>query len=190
VGKINLNKGQSITLDKRDGGSVVASNGWTASNKDYDLKGLVRYHNGRQVYVGAANLDEVLATPEGAVRHHGDVTRPGERERITITWHPDVASVALSSYSARENGPGSFREYGVFVEIANGPQVVGITAQNANASRTSYTLCFGEIVFGQTPGELTVVNHEEYSKSGSERRVAYKGRKIKMDAGPEGQPKS
>src|SRR4051794_12522778 len=86
AGKISLTKGTRVTLEKH--AAIVVSNGWTAAGKDYDLKALVRYHDGRLVYVGAANADEVLSTPEGAVRHHGDVTQPGELEKITITWHP------------------------------------------------------------------------------------------------------
>lgn len=184
---ISLHKGQRVRLDKN--GDIIVSNGWTADGKDYDLKGLVRYRDGRApIYVGAANLDEVLSIPEGAVRHGGDVTEPGARETMTVSWHPDVASVALSSYSALENGTGSFMEYGVFVEIANGPQVVGIAAADASAEGTSYTLCFGEVLFNDD-GSLTVINHELYSAANSEHRVGYRGDQVVMDIGPVGQPK-
>jgi len=188
MSRINLDKGRSISLDK-NGGNVEVSNGWTAPGKDYDLKALVRYRDGRTVYVGAANKDEILCTREGAVLHGGDVKRPGDREIVTIKWHPDIASVAVSSYSALENGAGSFQQYGVFVEVKNGPQVIGIAAANTSANGNSYTLCFGEIVFGDEPGQLTVTNLEMYSKPGSENRIAYKGSKVVMDAGPRGKTK-
>lgn len=187
-GSISLKKGEKVSLTKTPSASITVENGWTARNKDYDLKALVRYHDGRQVYVGAANSDELLVTPEGSVRHSGDAQRAGELEKITISWHPDIASVALSSYSALENGTGSFRQYGVFVNILNGPQVVGIKAADASADGNSYTLCFGEVIF-QPDRSFEVVNLELYSARNSERRIAYRGDRVVMDAGPEGKHK-
>jgi tellurium resistance protein TerD len=188
-GKISLVKGATISLTKTVDATISASNGWKAKNKDYDLKALVRYKDGRQIYVGAANSDEVLATPEGAVRHGGDV-RAGssDLETITIKWHPDIASVALSSYSALENGQGSFHQYGVYVNIKNGDQLVGIDAADASADGESYTLCFGEVTF-QPDHSFNVTNLELYSKRGSEHRIGYKHDKVVMDAGPKGKNK-
>ena len=146
TGTVSLAKNQGVRLDKKET-PIVASNGWTASGKDYDLKACVFYRDGHVVYVGAANADESLSTPDGAIRHGGDVRVPGEREKITISWHPDIAKVALSSYSALENGTGSFKQYGVFVELDNDGQKVRISAEDASAKSTSYTLCFAELVF-------------------------------------------
>lgn len=187
AGRMQLVKGQRLNLTKT-GAPIVAKNGWTAKKKDYDLKALVRYRDGRMLYIGAANADEALSSPEGAIVHGGDARKAGELETITIKWDAGIASVALSSYSALENGPGSFKEYGVYVEIVNGPQVVRISAADASANRNSYTLCFGEVLFEQD-GSLTVVNHELYSKPSSENRVGYKGDKVVMDIGPRGQTK-
>lgn len=187
TGKISLAKGERVTLTKTSD-PIVAKNGWTAKGKDYDLKALVRYRDGRQVYVGAANADEVLRTQEGAVVHGGDARKAGKLETVTITWHADIASVALSSYSAIENGTGSFRKYGVYVSIENGPQTVEIAAADTSAKGTSYTLCFGEVIFN-ADGSLTVVNREEYSARGSENRIAYQGDRVVMDAGPIGHTK-
>ena len=187
--KVSLKKGQKISLTKNDKGlPIIVENGWTAKGKDYDLKALVRYRDGRLIYVGAANDDEVLSTPEGAVRHGGDVKNAGDMERIEIKWHKDIASVAVSSYSALENGTGSFREYGVFVRITNGKQIVEIPAANTSAKYDSYTLCFGEILYDESGG-LTVSALEKYSASGSERRIGYKGDRVVMDIGPEGETK-
>ena len=141
--KISLKKGQKVSLSKNSGTPIIIENGWTAAGKDYDLKALVRYRSGKLVYVGASNSDEVMSTPEGAIRHGGDVTAPGELEHINIVWHPDIASVAVSSYSAIENGTGSFYRYGVFVRIRNGNQTIEIPAANTSANDKSYTLCFG-----------------------------------------------
>lgn len=189
-GTVNLGKGERLNLTKTETGApILARNGWAAKGKDYDLKALVRYHDGRMLYIGAANADEALRSPEGAVVHGGDVRKgSSELETITIKWDPSIASVALSSYSALANGTGSFRQYGVYVEIVNGPQVVRISADDASANSSSYTLCFGEVLF-ENNGSLTVVSHELYSKSGSENRVGYKGDKVVMDIGPRGQTK-
>ncbi|MCR6689463.1 hypothetical protein [Cellulomonas sp.] len=191
TGRVSLTKGSRITLTKAgaDRPQIQASNGWTAKGKDYDLKALVRYHDGHVVYVGAANADEVLATPEGAVRHSGDARGPGELETVTITWHPDVAAVALSSYSALENGFGSFRKYGVHVDVVNGDQVIGLAAQDSSARWNQYTLCFGEVLLN--PDEtFTVVNLELYSHKNSEHRIGYVDGVVTMDAGPRGQRKA
>jgi tellurium resistance protein TerD len=187
--KIVLEKGKKIQLAKNQSKEIIIENGWTAPNKDYDLKALVRYHNGRLLYVGAANKDEVLQTPEGAIRHGGDVREPGELEKIIIKWHKDIASVAISSYSALENGEGSFRQYGVFVRIKNGQQVIEIPAASTSAKSNSYTLCFGEIIYLPEPDSMEVINLEMYSHANSENRIGYKGSKVKMDIGPVGQPK-
>nr|MCR5221149.1 hypothetical protein [bacterium] len=132
---------------------------------------------------------EVLVTPEGAVRHGGDIKRPGELEHITITWHPAIASIAVSSYSALENGTGSFQEYGVFVRIKNGAQTVEIPAANTSANHRSYTLCFGEILYGTEKDALEVSALELYSRPDSEHRIGYKNGRVVMDIGPEGQLK-
>lgn len=76
--KISLKKGQKVSLAKNSGVPIIVENGWTAQGKDYDLKALVRYRSGKQIYVGAANKDEHLSRPEGAVKHGGDVKNPGE----------------------------------------------------------------------------------------------------------------
>lgn len=188
--KISLKKGEKVSLNKTGGAPIIVENGWKAQGKDYDLKALVRYRNGNIIYVGAANRDEVLQTKEGAVKHGGDIKRPGELERITISWHPDIASVAVSSYSAIENEIGSFCEYGVFVRIKNGNQTIEINAADASADPESYTLCFGEILFGVTPDTFDVSALEMYSRPSSENRIGYKNGRVKMDIGPTGQPKN
>ena len=187
--KISLKKGEKISLSKTDDAPIIVENGWTAKGKDYDLKALVRYRNGKLVYIGAANQDESLQTPDGAVKHGGDVKNPGELEHILVKWHKDIASVAVSSYSALENGPGSFNRYGVYVRVRNGNQIVEIPAANTSANDHSYTLCFGEIIFGDTKNSLDVINLEMYSRPSSESRIGYKGEKVVMDIGPSGRLK-
>ena len=188
--KISLKKGEKISLTKKNNDTpIIIENGWTAEGKDYDLKALVRYRDGRLIYIGAANDDEVLSTPEGAVQHGGDIKNPGEMERILIKWHPDIASVAVSSYSALENGFGSFKGYGVFVRITNGKQIIEIPAESTSGNWFSYTLCFGEIIFGEDK-TFEVSALEMYSSFMSEKRIGYKGDKVVMDIGPRGKQKS
>ena len=188
--KISLKKGERVSLTKnKNNEPIIIENGWEAKGKDYDLKALVLYIDGRLVYVGAENKYEILMTAEGAVRHGGDVTVPGELEHINITWHPDIASVAVSSYSALENGVGSFRRYGVYLRIKNGNQTIEIPASDVSADEKSYTLCFGEILFGEANDSLEVVALELYSSPGSEKRVGYVGGKVVMDKGPAGSRK-
>ena len=67
--------------------------------------------------------------------------------------------------------------------------MVEIPAASASAKWSSYTLCFGEIVFGASPGELEVINLEMYSGAHSENRIGYRGDQVAMDIGPEGQEK-
>lgn len=187
--KISLKKGEKVSLEKNAGVPIIIENGWKAKGKDYDLKALVRYRNGKLIYIGAANADESLQTPDGAVRHGGDVTCPGKLEHIDITWHPDIASVAVSSYSALENGTGSFHRYGVYVRIKNGNQVIEIPAEDTSANDRSYTLCFGEIVYGEMRNTFEVSALEMYSAPNSENRIGYRGNKVVMDIGPRGQTK-
>ena len=187
--KISLKKGEKVSLEKNAGVPIIIENGWKAKGKDYDLKALVRYRNGKLIYIGAANADESLQTPDGAVRHGGDVTCPGKLEHIDITWHPDIASVAVSSYSALENGTGSFHRYGVYVRIKNGNQVIEIPAEDTSANDRSYTLCFGEIVYGEMRNTFEVSALEMYSAPNSENRIGYRGNQVVMDIGPRGQTK-
>ena len=189
--KVSLAKGQKVSLTKRANSNdpIIVECGWEAFGKDYDLKALVRYRDGRQIYIGAANKDEALSTPDGAVRHGGDIKNPGELEHIFIKWDPNIASVAVSSYSAIENGTGSFRKYGVYVRIRNGNQTIEIPARDASADDRSYTLCFGEIVYGQQPDSLEAVALEMYSAPNSEHRIGYQNGKVVMDIGPTGSTK-
>ena len=187
--KVSLVKGQKVSLSKEGTAPIIIENGWTAKGKDYDLKALVRYRNGKHIYIGAANSDEFLSTPDGAVKHGGDVKNPGELENIKIQWHKDIASVAVSSYSAIENGTGSFRRYGVYVRIKNGAQIIEIPAKDTSANDRSYTLCFGEIIFGDKPNTFEVSALELYSRPNSENRIGYKGSTVVMDIGPIGRTK-
>lgn len=186
---VRMTKDKPVSFLKTPAPAIV-TNGWTAKRKEYDLKGLIRYRNGTLLYIGAANDDETLESPEGAVIHHGDSREASTPEKMTIKWHPDIASVAVSSYSALKNGPGSFKEYGVYVDIVKGNEAHRIAAEDANANSSSYTLCFGEFIFGETPNDVTVRKLEEYSRSGSERRIGYVNGTVVMDIGPAGQHKT
>ncbi|MDR0272060.1 MAG: hypothetical protein LBI27_01925, partial [Clostridiales bacterium] len=157
--------------------------------KYYDIKALVRYRSGELIYIGATHDGELLETPDGAVWHSSHVVAPGELEKIFIKWSSDIASVAISSFSALENGTGSFSQFGAFVRIHNGEQIVEIHAANKGANPRSYTLCFCEVIFDKKPNIFDVSNLESYSKPSSEKRIGYEGTRVVMDAGPQGLPK-
>jgi len=96
----------------------------------------------------------------------------------------------VSSYSAIENGAGSFYRYGVFVRIRNGNQTIEIPASDVSANDRSYTLCFGKILFGQEKDLLKVVALKMYSAPNSGHRIGYRNGKAVMDIGPSGATKS
>ena len=73
--------------------------------------------------------------------------------------------------------------------ITNGKQIVEIPAADASANSFSYTLCFGEIIFGSS-NSFEVSALEMYSKAHSENRIGYEGDTVKMDIGPVGKVKS
>lgn len=177
AGALSITKGDKLTITKTDVIKVTAS--WTDPTKDYDLMALVLYHNG----VTRVVWHKELQTEDGAVKHLGDVgaTAGDKTETLEIRMANNVARVAVFAYSAIENGAGSFREYGVSVLIDNGKdQPVGIQAAEASSDRNRYTLCFGEVVNGDS---VTIEAHELYSKNGSERQPAYVNGKLTMDAG-------
>lgn len=190
-GGISLSKGERVSLAKPSAGGsdiITILNTWMASGKDYDLKALVLMKDGSQIYVGDANRDEVRDAAAGAVHHNGDSTQPNTPESMTIRWSPDVARVAISSYSALENGRGSFKHYGASVKVMNGSQVISVPARDASADPDSYSLCFCEVIMGPE-GAMELIALEQYSARGSERRVGYCNGILTMDIGPEGQYK-
>ncbi len=67
--------------------------------------------------------------------------------------------------------------------------MVEIPASDTSANPRSYTLCFGEILFGKSQGSMEVSALEMYSQPNSEARIGYKGDKVMMDIGPVGQLK-
>lgn len=180
-GAVSLGKGEKISLEKTPLIKVICS--WTDSRKDYDLMALVLYKNGTTRLVSYKNL----MTEDGAVKHLGDVgaTTGNKIETVEVRLADveNVDRIAFFAYSARENGSGSFREYGVSVLIDNGQdQPVGIQADEASSDRNRYTLCFGEIVNGD---KVSVESLESYSKNHSEKQPAYVDGKLVMDKGPE-----
>lgn len=181
AGAVNLSKGSSITLDKTP--VITAQASWTDPNKDYDLMAVVLYRNGVQRVVSYKELQ----TEDGVVKHLGDVGASAgdktETIEIRLEGVASVDRIALFAYSARENGAGSFREYGVSVVFNNGKdQPVGIQADEASPDRNRYTLCFGEVVNGD---KITINALELYSKNHSEKQPAYVNGKLTMDAGAE-----
>jgi len=192
AGTISLTKlmrGQGISLTKTP--VLTATVSWP-SVTDYDVYALVRYRNGAQLTVSQFGTKDAPSqfsptTPDGAVRHLGDVQRGDGRlatETIEIRLSPDVLAVVPVAYSAQSNGTGSFRRYRVSMRIDNGAgQAVEIASENASRDDTVFT-CVPGIVLNTDAG-VRVEALELYSARGSERRPVVDERlSVVMDAGP------
>jgi tellurite resistance protein TerA len=178
---INLAKGQRVSLEKSNLIKIVTT--WQA-NKDYDVMALVKYKDGHVETVSAVN-NEKMRTNDGAVKHLGDVGVGGGTgtEIIEVRLNDQIDKIVPFAYSARENGAGSFREYGVSVAVDNGiSEAVRINAADTSADSNRYTCAFARIVNGPT---VSIENIEMYSGRGSERRPAFVNDIVTMDAGPE-----
>jgi tellurite resistance protein TerA len=184
VGKVNLTKGNKISIAK--GAVITATGGWdnTWGKLDYDLYCHVAYTDGTAEVI---NFDR-LVSKNGSVRHSGDLRSGGSgvQEQITVRMTDDIACVGFSFYSARENGRGSFSNAHARVALDNGEGstiTLGVSDMSVDSNR--YTLYFGTVINGG-PHKVEVVAREDYSKKNSERQpVLYKDGSHKMDAGPE-----
>lgn len=183
---VSLAKGKSVTLSKTP--LIIILTSWTNPKKDYDVMALVKYRDGHIETVCAVNNEHPVTT-DGAVKHLGDVGVSGAAgtETIEVRLNDNIVEIVPFAYSAIENGPGSFQEYGVSVAIDNGSgDLVNINATDTSPERHRYTLAFGRIVNGDV---VTIENLEMYSKNHSEWRPAYVGNKLTMDAGPQNREK-
>ncbi|MFC8596845.1 hypothetical protein [Isoptericola sp. NPDC057191] len=185
---INLAKGQTIRLAKTD--LITATVSWPPST-DYDVYAIVHYQDGRQVVVSTFGTKDsprsfLTATPDGAVRHLGDVQRGGgttATETLEIRMSPQIAAVAPVVYSAQSNGTGSFRRYQVTMRIEGGSPTVVVPAPNASDDNRVYTCVPG--IIRNTPDGLQVESLELYSRPDSEHRPAIDPQLgVVMDAGP------
>lgn len=192
-GNVSLDKGQSITLEKRPNTIITASVHWK-SGTDYDVYALVLFTDG---HVETASFfgthDNPGYTPvvaNGAVRHLGDIGRDagssfgGAVEKVEIQLRDDIVCVVPVAYSAQSNGTGSFKRYKVTLDVDNGlGDRVRIDAKNANNNDRIYT-CVPAIIWNRPHGaEIQAV--ELYSRVGSENRPALdRNGKLRMDAGP------
>ncbi len=182
VGKVNLTKGNKISIAK--GAVITATGGWdnTWGKLDYDLFCHIAYTDGTREVV---NFDK-LVSKNGSVRHSGDLKSGGAQEQITVKMTDDIACVGFSFYSARENGTGSFANAHARVSLDNGEGstvTLGVSEMSVDARK--YTLYFGTVI-NRGAHKVEVVAHEEYSSRNSERQALLnKDGTHKMDAGPE-----
>jgi tellurite resistance protein TerA len=184
VGKVNLTKGNKISIAK--GAVITATGGWdnTWGQLDYDLFCHIAYTDGRTEVVNFDNL----RSKNGAVVHAGDLKSGGSgvKEQITVRMTDDIACVGFSFYSARENGTGSFANAHARVSLDNGEgSEVTLGVSEMSVDSRKYTLYFGTVI-NRGAHKVDVVAHESYSARNSERQpVLYKDGSHKMDAGPE-----
>lgn len=192
---INLSKGDApVSLAKS---SMIRARCSWSSDTDYDLYALVLYTNGDVQTVatfGAKGVTAQMVTPDGAVKHLGDVGRGVQgtaEEVIEISLNDSIRAVVPVAYSAQSNGTGSFRRYAVSLEVDNGQGgKVVIDASHANGGETVYTCVPGMIE--NTASGVLVHALEQYSVPRSEDRPIVKtggalrkdSVRVVMDAGP------
>lgn len=191
---INMVKGDApVTLNKVHEFTVRMM--WPART-DYDLGAELLYADGSTeslaMFGARENIGyEIPATQvskDGSVTHSGDVKRKlfgsSAEESLTIKVDPStqVVGIAPWAYSAQSNGTGSFRKYNVVLLVSDGTNTVKIDARNISDSETVYT-CVPAII-RIVDGAAVVSYSEVYSYRGSERRPAWVGTKLTMDAGP------
>ena len=161
-----------------------------AEGKEYDLKALVRGRSGAVNYLGTTRTEEIGMLYDGAVVLSGFDDDP-TLKKLTIKWHPNIASIALSAYSLRRNGAGSFSQHGVIAHIEQRPvgrsSTIRIDTRTMTDQPRRYTLYFGEVIF-EPHGQLEVMEHKVYSRPGSRDMLAYDGDEVVLDGGPEAQP--
>ena len=213
-GNISLKKGDAPVIMEKTA-KITATVSWR-SGTDYDVYALVMTRDGTQVDVatfGAKGVPPLMDYGNGAVRHLGDVQRPGaagggaagakkkffgaaapsppvsgeQKEIVEIRLTPDIVAVVPVAYSAQSNGTGSFRRYKVALSIDNGSGTnVSISADNANDNDKVYSCVPG--IIRNTPDGVVVEPLELYSKPSSEKRPRLTGRGagvgVEMDAGP------
>ncbi|HTE57489.1 MAG TPA: hypothetical protein VK694_02005 [Verrucomicrobiae bacterium] len=188
-GAVSLSKGQSVSIDKTP--LIVARTSWS-SKTDYDLYALVGYRDGSMETVATFGTEQdkkgfQLQTPDGAVRHLGDVGRSADgqaQETLEIRLTDDIVAVLPVAYSARSNGQGSFFRYRVGLEIDNGQGTkVGVDAKHANDDDNVYTCVPG--IIRNTPDGVVIEALELYSARNSESRPVLRADgTVQMDAGP------
>ena len=211
--KVNITKGQQVVMQKpTSGGPVMASALWSAE-KDYDVLGLVVMKDGSLHWASQFGTYQTPKfTPKVkdsngrvVVTHMGDVDASGgqsggsllgglfgrrdkssnglAKEDLKIELSDKVDCVYVVVYSARKNGAGSFRRYGVSMEITgpDGTQV-RLDANAANANDGVYTCVPG--VVRNTPQGLVIEALEQYSNGGENRPTVINGQLV-MDRGEE-----
>lgn len=175
MGMINLTKGQSPVVMRKT--PVIRATVRWSSKTDYDVYALILRTDGTVETVatfGAVGVPAMMQTPDGRVRHLGDVGREakGDAEEILeIRLDNTIRAVVPVAYSAQSNGSGSFRKYRVSLEVSNGEgDTVSVDARNANRDSAVYTCAIA--VIRNEPQGVLIDPLEAYSRKGSENRPA------------------
>lgn len=184
---INMSKGSSpVSLRK---GAVITAKVMWPDKTDYDLGAEILYRNGSTESLAAfpaAGIPTSLRSNGGLVIHQGDIGRGSggmAEEVIQIDADASIAEVTFWAYSAQSNGGGSFRKYAVSMEISDGVETVRVDAKHASRNPAVYTCAPGGVSFSQD-GTPMVFRSEEYSRTGSENRPAYKNGLFEINGGP------
>lgn len=177
-GNVSLSKGDAkVCMEKS--AVVTFKCSWPPS-KDYDAAAqLMVMEDGKPKQVDVAAYGTLNGGPKklmryeakdgGWVEHAGDIKTEGGTEIIRVHFSPAILAVSFFAYSAKKNGAGSFKRYGVSMEMDNGSGTkITITDKDASSSESVYTCVPATVT--NTPGGLIVDPTARYSKGGSENR--------------------
>lgn len=176
-GNVSLSKGDAkVCMQKA--AVVTFKCSWPPS-KDYDAVAQAMVaENGKPVQVDVAAYGTIGgpgmrmrydAKDGGWIEHMGDIKTEGGTEIIRAHFSPMILAISFFAYSAKANGAGSFKRYGVSMEMDNGAGTkITITDKDASSSESVYTCVPATVT--NTPDGLIVDPTARYSHSGSENR--------------------
>lgn len=171
---LSLNKGDAVSLKKTP---VIRARCFWQSGTDYEVHAIVLYRNGGTEHVAtfeAVGYPKNMRSSTGEVTHLGDVgvTQGGQvsEEILEIRMSSDIRAVVPVVYSAQGNGAGSFREYGVSMEVDNGAgDRILIDSRDASSNKLVYS-CVPGIILNNPDDSVTLAYTALYSGMNSEFR--------------------
>ena len=170
----SLSKGNAVSLKKT---AVITAKCLWSSGTDYEVHALVLRTDGRVEHVAtfdAVGVPKQMSTTGNEVRHLGDVgiAQGGQtsEEVLEIRMTHNIRAIVPVVYSAQGNGTGSFRQYGVSMEVDNGAgDRILIDARDASDNKLVYS-CVPGVILNNTDDSVTLAYAALYSGMGSENR--------------------
>lgn len=165
LGTISLQKNQRVSISKGSRTRITASLKWT-KRKDLDLYALYVDTAGQEGVCYYRNLGSLTQAPFISLIS-GDSREPGI-ETIEISRPDALRHVLICAYSAVENGFGSFKSFGAYVEVTDHAGSI-VTSPLFHKNSFAYWVAIAHIDLSNSH-EASIAHVETYSKGGSERR--------------------